>query len=85
MNPTRRITVRYFASLVDQVGDSREELQLARGLDVADLWRILIERHPALEGLSYRPLVACDLEYAPWDRILDDTDEVAFLPPVSGG
>jgi molybdopterin converting factor small subunit len=45
----------------------------------------LVARHPALDAIGYRPLVACDLEYSSWDRALDGVREVAFLPPVSGG
>ena len=47
--------------------------------------RQLVERHPRLAELSYRPLVACDLDYSDWDRPLQGVREVAFLPPVSGG
>ena len=49
------------------------------------LWTRLGERHPGLARLSYRPLVACDADYADWDRSLDDVHEVSFLPPMSGG
>jgi molybdopterin converting factor small subunit len=30
-------------------------------------------------------MIACDMEYAGWDHLLEGVDEVAFLPPVSGG
>ena len=80
-----KLTVRYFASLKQSTGCTRETLEIADGADVATLWRELEGRHPALAGLGFRPLVACDLTYADWDRALADVDEVAFLPPVSGG
>ena len=54
-------------------------------MDVEGLWALLLERHPALGELGFKPLVACDLDYADWDRKLDGVREVAFLPPVSGG
>ena len=80
-----RIQVRFFASLVERVGAAHEVLDVDPGLDVAGLWTMLTERHPALGRLGYRPLVACDLEYSGWDRGLEGVGEVAFLPPVSGG
>jgi molybdopterin synthase sulfur carrier subunit len=79
------IRVRFFASLVDRTGCAVERVNLPAPADVGQLWNALLERHPALGRLEYRPAVACDLEYADWDRDLDGVGEVAFLPPVSGG
>jgi molybdopterin synthase sulfur carrier subunit len=80
-----KVEVRYFASLAETVGCPAETLELADGEDVAALWSRLQQRHPALSALGFRPLVACDLEYADWTRPLSGVREVAFLPPVSGG
>jgi molybdopterin converting factor small subunit len=81
----RKLDVLFFAALVETVGCSRLELEVEPGATVEQVWRRLAERHPRLAELSYRPLVACDLEYADWDRVLDGVAELAFLPPVSGG
>jgi molybdopterin converting factor subunit 1 len=80
-----KLIVRYFASLKDAAGCTQETLDVADGADVTALWRAIEARHPALAGLGYRPLVACDRSYAGWDQPLEGVDEVAFLPPVSGG
>lgn len=80
-----RVRVRYFASLVDRTGCPTEEVEIRPGHDVTALWDALVRRHPALGELADRPMVACDMEYADWDRSLDGVEEVAFLPPVSGG
>ena len=80
-----RVCVRYFASLVDRTGCASEEVEVRPDQDLSALWRILAERHPALAELADRPMVACDMEYADWSRTLDGVQEVAFLPPVSGG
>jgi molybdopterin converting factor small subunit len=77
--------VRYFASLAELAGCRDERVEIGPGTDVAALWRVLGERHPALARLAYRPLAACDLTYVSWDTPLDGVGEVAFLPPVSGG
>jgi molybdopterin synthase sulfur carrier subunit len=79
------VDVLYFASLVERVGTRHETVEAAAGADVEALWRVLCERHAGLRALSTRPMVACDGEYADWDRPLDGVREVAFLPPVSGG
>lgn len=79
------VRVRYFASLVDRTGVAVETVEIEAGSDVEALWAELVRRHPALGELRTRPLVACDLEFGEWSRTLDGTDEVGFLPPVSGG
>jgi len=79
------IEVRFFASLADSTGASHDQVELPAGSEVSVLWRTLIERYPALKTTGFRPLVACDMEYATWDAKLDGVREVAFLPPLSGG
>src|SRR5262245_16841790 len=71
------IRVRLFAGLREQAGWSERELDAAT---VADVW-------PAL-GLGEEPaglLYAVNREYAERERELRDGDEVALIPPVSGG
>ena len=80
-----QVEVRFFAALVDRVGERSLRIDVEPTTTTGQLWRRLQEAHPALADLSYRPMVACDLEYADWERSLDGVREVAFLPPVSGG
>ena len=71
------VVVRLFAGLRERAGWSQRELDVAT---VADVW-------PAL-GLGDEPeglLYAVNREYAERDRELADGDEVALIPPVSGG
>ena len=71
------VTVRLFAGLREQAGWSQRELEAAT---VADVWpQLELGNEPA--GLLY----AVNREYADRDRELGDGDEVALLPPVSGG
>jgi molybdopterin converting factor subunit 1 len=80
------LRVLYFASLVDRTGVSRETVEIDPGGTVQSLWEELVRRHPALgEAPTLRPMVACDMVYSDWDRRLEGVEEVAFLPPVSGG
>jgi len=80
-----RLQVRFFASLVDRTGGSSESVELSSPANVEQLWAELVRRHPTLGELTYRPLVACDRSYAAWTDSLAGVEEVAFLPPVSGG
>ena len=73
----------YFASLRDAAGRDAEEMQSAQS-DARALYAELQQRH----GFTLRPerlRLAVNGEFASWDRRLADGDEVAFLPPVSGG
>jgi molybdopterin synthase catalytic subunit len=71
------VTVRLFAGLREQAGWSRREVEAAT---VADVWAALsLGNEPA--GLLY----AVNKTYATPDRALADGDEVAVIPPVSGG
>ena len=72
-----RVTVRLFAGLREEAGWSRREIEASR---VADVWGALgLGTEP--EGLLY----AVNRAYAPPERELADGDEVAVIPPVSGG
>lgn len=74
------MAVRLFAGLRERAGTGGRDLELPPGARVADVW-------PAL-GLGDEPpglLYAVDKEYAERERLLADGDEVAVIPPVSGG
>lgn len=80
-----RITVRLFAGLRDRAGADDLTLEdLPDGLDVAGLKGLLEQRRPELGDLSFvRGVVGT--AYVPDSTALADGDEVALLPPVSGG
>jgi len=71
------VTVRLFAGLRERAGWSRREIEAAT---VADVWPAL-ELGEEPDGLLY----AVNKEYASRERPLADGDEVAVIPPVSGG
>ncbi len=74
------VTVRLFAMLRERAGAGEVTLELPEGARVEDALERLGEM---AEGL---PLVmAVNREYAPADRVLDPGDELALIPPVSGG
>jgi MoaE-MoaD fusion protein len=75
-----RVTVRLFAGLRERAGAGERVLDLPVGSRLADVWAPLgLGEEPA--GLLY----AVNKDYASGDRMLSDGDEVALIPPVSGG
>jgi molybdopterin converting factor subunit 1 len=81
-----RVNVLYFAILKDVFGREREELELPAGATVRILVELLRGREVAAAGRIWESMaVAVNQEYAAVDMVLQDGDEVALLPPVSGG
>ena len=80
-----RIHARFFAYYREQLGRGDALVELAEGGDVAALWRVLTVEQPLLTALWASTAVAINGEYAGREASLKDGDEVAFLPPGSGG
>jgi molybdopterin synthase catalytic subunit len=87
----------YFGVLKEGFGAAEEVLELAEGASVGELVRVLRERSSKSEGTAGSAMasglasvwgslaVAVNREYASADAVLREDDEVALLPPVSGG
>jgi molybdopterin converting factor subunit 1 len=80
-----RVTIRYFAGHRDITGKAEEPWELDAGATVGMLWEQLIARYPRLAGYGGRMLYAVNEEWSTLASELHDGDEVAFIPPVSGG
>lgn len=80
-----RVRVRFFAGHRDIVGRSEQELTLEAGASVGAVWEGLVAAYPRLAGYTGRLLYAVNQEFAQPATVLADGDEVAFIPPVSGG
>lgn len=81
------MTVRalFFASYRDIAGTDQLVLELPAGADVEALVRRLRASEPRWQALPSRPVVAVNMAYASLATPLGEGDEVAFIPPVSGG
>jgi molybdopterin converting factor subunit 1 len=79
------VTVLLFARLRDIVGAAELAREIGTGASVGILWEQLVADHPALGAYDRTISSAVNADYARRDRVLHDGDEVAFLPPVSGG
>ena len=80
-----RITARFFALHRDIVGAPKLELDIAEGMTAGDLWARLGEQYPQLVPATRSLMFAVNQVYADPGAELHDGDEVAFIPPVSGG
>ncbi len=81
---SNRISVQLFGITREIVGSSALTLDLPQPGQVGELLRNLKEHYPALNGLRSL-LVAVNGEYAEADQPLHPNDEIALIPPVSGG
>jgi molybdopterin synthase sulfur carrier subunit len=75
------IKVRYFASLKESVGRSEDDMTFTSLLTVNEVWNLANSGKP----LPGNILAAVNMEYVEFDNIVEDGDEVAFFPPVTGG
>jgi molybdopterin converting factor subunit 1 len=80
-----RVTVRLFARLRDIAGAGELERDVPEGATAATLWAQLASEYPDFDGYRESVSTAVNAEYSRMTHPLADGDEVAFLPPVSGG
>ena len=75
------ITVQFFASLREQIGKSQITLPYDTPLDVTAVWAQATDSM----DMPDNTLCAINMEYVKPDAMVQDGDEVAFFPPVTGG
>jgi molybdopterin synthase sulfur carrier subunit len=83
-----RVKVRLFARLRELAGRAEwdDEVDDHGGeASAATVWRTVVRRHPALEPFGGAISCAVNANFARMTTAVHDGDEVAFLPPVSGG
>jgi molybdopterin converting factor subunit 1 len=80
-----RVTVRLFARLRDIAGAAELLREVPDDATVATVWQDLVLQFPAMRDYEKAMSVAVNVDYARMNRAVRDGDEVAFLPPVSGG
>ncbi len=80
-----RVTIRLFARLRDVVGQAELVRDIVTPATVASVWASLVEEFPAARDYERTMSVAVNATYARRHTPVAEGDEVAFLPPVSGG
>jgi MoaE-MoaD fusion protein len=80
-----RVRVLFFGQLKDITGVAQEDAELSDGARVEDLFERYGRRFPKLAEFRASIAASVNQEYSGWREPLATGDEVAFLPPVSGG
>ena len=80
-----RVTVRLFARLRDLAGSGELTREVGAPATAETVWRSLVTEFPALGDYERTMSVAVNADYSQMQEEIRDGDEVAFLPPVSGG
>lgn len=79
------VKVLLFGAAADRAGTREAELDVEAGTTIGELWPLLAERHPDLSPMRDTLAFAVNGEYARMETGVSPGDEVAVLPPVSGG
>ena len=80
-----KLRVLYFGIVREKLGKSEETIDARDGLTAGDFLTEMADRYPDLGEGVIRLRVACNSEYVDSDAVLSDEDEIAIIPPVSGG
>ncbi len=80
-----KVKVKFFAALRERVGSSEITKEIGEGSTVGELWEALQRDYPKLASVNTVLLYAVNRDYVSTSRVLQDEDEVVFVPPVSGG
>lgn len=80
-----RLTLRFFASLRERAQTAEMSREFPEGITIGEIWTALGSEIPALEGQRDRVAFAVNHEYVNQDYRPRNNDEIAFIPPVSGG
>ena len=85
VSPTIHVKVLFFGRLRELVGIAEETAEVSDGATLAELFQQYANRLPALAAFRSSLVASINQEFAAWDARIHRADEIAFLPPVSGG
>ena len=80
-----KVKTKFFAAIKDIVGIPEVELELPDGTTAGDLFQRYCQQHIGLGRYANNTMISVNLEFVPPETHLHEGDEVAFIPPVSGG
>jgi molybdopterin converting factor subunit 1 len=80
-----RVRTLFFGRLKDLAGHPEDSAELPDNATIEQLFALYAAKNPELAKFRPSVVASCNQEFAAWDTPLHSGDEVAFLPPVSGG
>lgn len=85
MQSTVNIRLKFFASAREIVGTKDLDMDIEKGSKAKDVLDRLKEKYPGLKKLDGQLILAVNKQTGRADKMIEDGDEIAVLPPVSGG
>ena len=85
MSSKIRLNVKFFSSVRDVIGQKNVEIEVDKNMTVEQLLEHLKGKYSGLDDLKKQIIIAVNKNTVPKTKRLEDGDEVALLPPVSGG
>ena len=85
VSQSTRLKVLFFGRLKDLIGRSEDSVNPADAATIEQLFALYVAHNPELAKYRTSLVASRNREFAAWDTPLQPGDEVAFLPPVSGG
>ena len=79
------LSVKLFASLRQAMNSDNVSVEIQEPITILQLKEIILKNHPKLKELNIPFFVTVNYEFAKDSTIIKSTDEVALIPPVSGG
>ena|ERR1700760_45979 len=83
--PMLSVKVLFFGRIRELTGVSEEMNEIPTNTKLSDLFCLYVKRYPKLAEFRSSLVASRNQEFASWDTDLAPGDEIAFLPPVSGG
>mgnify|MGYP001159520412 FL=1 len=80
-----KVTVKTFAALRDIIGSANVEIDVSSDATVREVLRAVNELYPKMDKIASQIMIAVNMEYVDLDHAVHQNDEVALIPPVSGG
>jgi len=80
-----KVKTKFFAAIKDIVGTPEVELELPDGITAGGLFQRYCQQHTPLSRYANNTMISVNLEFVPPETRLHEGDEIAFIPPVSGG
>ena len=85
VSQTIRVKVLFFGRLKEIAGHAEESLEISDAATIEQLFAHFVSQIPELAKFRPSLVASCNQEFAAWNTPLHSGDEIAFLPPVSGG